>query len=54
MGLTPSITRGNSGAVLYGDVKDGPFYFELIQSGADVGGMRHQLLFGEALCVQAA
>ncbi|HEY4074982.1 MAG TPA: FAD-dependent oxidoreductase [Herbaspirillum sp.] len=42
------------GAVLYGDVKDGPFYFDLIQKGADVTALRHQLLFGQALCAQAA
>jgi nitrite reductase (NADH) large subunit len=42
------------GAVLYGDVKDGPFYFDLIQRGVDITPMRHQLLFGQALCVQAA
>ena len=42
------------GAVLYGDVKDGPFYFDLIQNGADIAPLRHQLLFGQALCGQAA
>jgi len=34
------------GAVLYGDVQDGPWYFELIQKGADVTTLRHHLLFG--------
>ena len=38
------------GAVLYGDVKDGPWYFQLIQSGADIATIRPTLLFGEALC----
>jgi nitrite reductase (NADH) large subunit len=38
-----------TGAVLYGDVQDGPWYFDLIQSGADIGAMRHHLLFGPAL-----
>jgi len=37
------------GAVLYGDVQDGPWYFDLIQRGADISAMRHQLLFGPAL-----
>ncbi|TWI66089.1 nitrite reductase (NADH) large subunit [Pseudoduganella lurida] len=37
------------GAVLYGDVQDGPWYFDLIGRGADVGAMRHQLLFGPKL-----
>jgi nitrite reductase (NADH) large subunit len=35
-------------------VADGPWYFNLIQSGADVSGMRNRLLFGEALCAEAA
>jgi nitrite reductase (NADH) large subunit len=42
------------GAVLYGDVRDGPWYFDLIRSGADVRPIRSQLLFGEAMCGQAA
>jgi nitrite reductase (NADH) large subunit len=42
------------GAVLYGEVDDGPFYFDLIRSGADIAPLRHQLLFGRALCAQAA
>jgi len=40
------------GAVLYGDVTDGPWYFDLIQQRADVAGLRHGLLFGEAYCSQ--
>lgn len=40
-----------AGAVLYGDVADGGFYFDLIQSGADITAMRHNLLFGRAHCV---
>jgi NAD(P)H-dependent nitrite reductase large subunit/NAD(P)H-dependent nitrite reductase small subunit len=36
------------GAVLYGDVKDGPWYFELISQGRDVGPLRDKLLFGSA------
>ena len=39
-----------TGAVLVGDVGDGPWYFDLIQRGADVSGMRDRLLFGQALC----
>lgn len=34
------------GAVLYGDVKDGPWYFELMTQGRDVGALRDKLLFG--------
>ena len=46
------VLRGGKlvGAVLYGDIADGGFYFELIQSGADVAAMRHNLLFGRAHC----
>jgi nitrite reductase (NADH) large subunit len=36
------------GAVLYGDVKDGPWYFELMTQGRDVGPLRDKLLFGSA------
>jgi nitrite reductase (NADH) large subunit len=44
-----------TGAVLYGDVADGPWYFDLIQRGADVSALRDRLLFGPALCeAQAA
>jgi len=38
------------GAVLYGDVKDGPWYFDLIQNKADVTALRSRLLFGKAYC----
>jgi nitrite reductase (NADH) large subunit len=38
------------GAVLYGDVKDGAWYFELIQNRTDISALRSQLLFGKALC----
>ncbi len=43
-----------AGAVLYGDVQDGPWYFDLIQKRTDISSMRNHLLFGEALCAQAA
>ncbi|PPE75795.1 assimilatory nitrite reductase large subunit [Solimonas fluminis] len=38
------------GAVLYGDVKDGPWYFELIQNKTDIASLRSRLLFGQAYC----
>ncbi|GJG98779.1 NAD(P)/FAD-dependent oxidoreductase [Cupriavidus pauculus] len=38
------------GAVLYGDVKDGPWYFDLIQSGKPIAALRQRLLFGQAQC----
>jgi nitrite reductase (NADH) large subunit len=34
------------GAVLYGDVTDGPWYFELMTQGRDIGALRDKLLFG--------
>jgi nitrite reductase (NADH) large subunit len=43
-----------TGAVLVGDVGDGPWYFDLIQRGADVSNFRDRLLFGQALCAPAA
>jgi nitrite reductase (NADH) large subunit len=44
-----------TGAVLYGDVADGPWYFDLIARGADISALRERLLFGPALCeAQAA
>jgi len=43
-----------AGAVLYGDVQDGPWYFNLIESRADISAIRNRLLFGEALCAEAA
>jgi NAD(P)H-dependent nitrite reductase large subunit/NAD(P)H-dependent nitrite reductase small subunit len=42
------------GAVLYGDVKDGPWYFELMTEGRDVGALRDKLLFGSAFVKQTA
>ena len=46
------VISGNrvTGAVLYGDVRDGPWYFALIQQQTDIGSLRHGLLFGEAHC----
>jgi nitrite reductase (NADH) large subunit len=36
------------GCVLYGDTKDGPWYFELMNEARDIGSMRERLLFGAA------
>ncbi|WP_455287074.1 NAD(P)/FAD-dependent oxidoreductase [Cupriavidus necator] len=38
------------GAVLYGDVQDGPWYFDMIQRRTPVGALRQRLLFGQAQC----
>ncbi|WP_207477815.1 nitrite reductase large subunit NirB [Arenibaculum pallidiluteum] len=35
------------GAVLYGDVADGPWYFQLLKDGADVSDLRETLIFGQ-------
>ena len=49
------VLRGNQiiGVVLYGDVADGPWYFELMQQRRDIGGLRQRLLFGRAYCEPA-
>jgi nitrite reductase (NADH) large subunit len=41
------------GAVLYGDVKDGGWYFDLIQKKTDVSAFRKKLLFGQSVCEAA-
>lgn len=45
------VLRGSHlvGAVLFGDVADGAWYAQLIQSGANVRTLRQHLLFGPAL-----
>jgi nitrite reductase [NAD(P)H] large subunit len=42
------VLRGDRlvGCVLYGDVRDGPWYVELIQSGASTAPWRENLIFG--------
>jgi nitrite reductase (NADH) large subunit len=49
------VLKGNriTGVVLFGDVADGAWYFELIQSKTDVTTYRSKLLFGKSYC-QAA
>ena len=42
------------GAVLYGDVKDGPWYLELMSQQKDIGPLRDKLLFGAAFAGNAA
>lgn len=41
------------GALLHRDIKDGPWYRELIQTQTDVSAIRSRLLFGQALCKAA-
>lgn len=36
------------GAVLYGDAKDGAWYFQLMKDGADITGLRDTIVFGQA------
>lgn len=44
------VVRDNKvvGAVLYGDVADGQWYFDLMRQGKDVAEMRDRLIFGQA------
>jgi nitrite reductase (NADH) large subunit len=42
------------GAVLYGDVKDGPWYLELMTQQKDIGALRDKLLFGAAFAASVA
>jgi nitrite reductase (NADH) large subunit len=42
------------GAVLYGDVKDGPWYLELMSEQRDIGSLRDKLLFGAAFAGHVA
>jgi nitrite reductase (NADH) large subunit len=42
------------GAVLYGEVSDGAWYFELMQEARDVSEMRDVLIFGKAFAETAA
>jgi nitrite reductase (NADH) large subunit len=37
------------GVVLYGDTRDGPWYYELMNQARDIGPLRDRLLFGEAV-----
>lgn len=36
------------GAVLYGDAKDGAWYFQLMKDGADIAELRDTIVFGQA------
>jgi nitrite reductase (NADH) large subunit len=49
------VLKGNAlvGACLYGDINDGPAYFDLIRQQADVSAQRHTLLFGPELAAAA-
>jgi nitrite reductase (NADH) large subunit len=41
------------GAILYGEIADGPWFAELIHSGRDITPMRDSLIFGRALAAAA-
>jgi nitrite reductase (NADH) large subunit len=49
------IVRGGRliGAILYGEIADGPWFAELINGGRDVTPMRDSLIFGHALAAAA-
>lgn len=38
------------GAVLYGDVADSQWYYQLLQNAEDIQGIRSDLIFGQAFC----
>ena len=42
------------GAVLFGDIGDGPWYLELIRSGSSIERLRDDLAFGQGLAMRAA
>ena len=42
------------GAVLFGDIADGPWYLDLIRSGSSIDHLRDELIFGRALAMRAA
>jgi nitrite reductase (NADH) large subunit len=42
------------GAVLYGDVADGPWYLQLMRDREDVGAVRERLVFGRAFAETAS
>lgn len=42
------------GVVLYGDTRDGPWYFDLIQNKTDISSIRNDLLFGQVVCAKSA
>ncbi len=45
------------GAVMYGDVADGPWYFDMLKRGTDVSDLRDTLIYGQAfqgVCAGAA
>jgi nitrite reductase (NADH) large subunit len=42
------------GAVLYGDVADGPWYFQMLKDGTDVTELRETLIFGQSAGGSAA
>ncbi len=42
------------GAILFGETADGPWYLDLIRSGASVARWRDDLVFGRALATRAA
>jgi nitrite reductase (NADH) large subunit len=42
------------GAVLFGDIADGPWYLELIRSGSSIERLRDDLVFGRTLATRAA
>ena len=42
------------GAVLFGDIADGPWYLDLMRSGSSIDHLRDEFIFGRALAMRAA
>jgi nitrite reductase (NADH) large subunit len=42
-----------AGAILYGEIADGPWFVELIESKRDIAPLRDSLIFGRALAPAA-
>jgi len=40
------------GSVLYGDTKDGPWYFQLLKDGEDISSLRDTIIFGQGVGAQ--
>jgi nitrite reductase (NADH) large subunit len=38
-----------AGAILYGEITDGPWFVELMESKRDIASLRDSLMFGRAL-----
>jgi nitrite reductase (NADH) large subunit len=42
-----------AGAILYGEIADGPWFVDLIESKRNIAALRGRLIFGRALAMAA-